>query len=108
MLHTLNGFLIGAIGFALIDILNRNEKVSINLSPLYVAVSAFCFSMTIGVLWEFFEYGMDVLFLKDMQKDTILNSVTSVLFNSEGLNQANTVNNNEITVNGELWNYGGY
>lgn len=55
MLHTLNGFLAAAIGFSLVDILNRDERAKFNLSPLYMAVVAFCFSMTIGVMWEFFE-----------------------------------------------------
>ena len=50
MLHTLNGFLCAAIGFALVDILNRSERFSIELSPLFLALVAFCFSMTIGVL----------------------------------------------------------
>lgn len=59
MLHTMNGFLCAAIGFSLLDILNRNEKVKFSLSPLYLAIVAFCFSMTVGVLWEFFEAGMD-------------------------------------------------
>ena len=55
VLHTLNGFLCAAIGFSLIDLLNRSKKFTFSLSPLYVAVVSFCFSMTIGVLWEFFE-----------------------------------------------------
>ena len=67
MLHTLNGFLCAAIGFALVDILNRSERFSIELSPLFLALVAFCFSMTIGVLWEFFECTMDQFFLLDRQ-----------------------------------------
>lgn len=59
ILHTLNGFLMAAIGFSLVDILNRNEKFSFKLSPVFMAIVAFCFSMTIGVIWEFFEFGMD-------------------------------------------------
>ncbi len=50
MLHTVNGFLCAAIGFSLIDIMNRSERFSLKLSPLYLAVGAFCFSMTVGVL----------------------------------------------------------
>ena len=53
VLHTINGFLMAAIGFALVDILNRSKKFSIQLSPVFVAIVAFCFSMTIGVIWEF-------------------------------------------------------
>lgn len=62
VLHTINGFLMAAIGFALVDILNRSKKFSIQLSPVFLAIVAFCFSMTIGVIWEFFEYGMDQFF----------------------------------------------
>lgn len=78
ILHTMNGFLCAAIGFALVEILNREERVALSLSPFFMAVTAFCFSMTIGVLWEFFEFSMDHFFLMDMQKDTILNTISTV------------------------------
>ena len=87
MLHTMNGFLCAAIGFSLLDILNRNEKVKFSLSPLYLAIVAFCFSMTVGVLWEFFEAGMDRFFLLDMQKDTVVNSIGSVLLDPSNSNR---------------------
>lgn len=108
MLHTINGFLAAAIGFSMINILNRNEKVSFYLSPLFVALVAFCFSMTIGVLWEFFEFGMDLFFKTDMQKDTILPYISSVLLNPEGKNIAIVLPIEEMIVNGVTWNFGGY
>lgn len=80
MLHTLNGFLCAGIGFSLIDLLNQNNK-NINMSPLYVAIVAFCFSMTVGVLWEFYEYTADHVFSLDMQKDTIVQDIASVELN---------------------------
>ena len=86
ILHTINGFLCAAIGFALVDMLNRNEKFSLTLSPTYMALVAFCFSMTIGVLWEFFECGMDQLFLLDMQKDAIVNTISTVMLDPAGGN----------------------
>ena len=86
ILHTINGFLCAAIGFALVDMLNRNEKFSLTLSPTYMALVAFCFSMTIGVLWEFFECGMDQLFLLDMQKDAIVNTISTVMLDPTGGN----------------------
>ena len=55
----MNGFLAAAIGFSLVDLLNRSERTVFHLSPLFTAIVAFCFSMTIGVVWEFFEFGMD-------------------------------------------------
>jgi len=103
VLHTLNGFLMAAIGIAMVDILNRSHKFRIRLSPVFVAVVAFCFSMTIGVLWEFFEYGMDVFFHMDMQKDTYIPAVTSVLLNPDGRNAAVTVPVESIVINGEPW-----
>ena len=86
MLHTINGFLCAAIGIALIDILNRHEKFSISMSPVFVALVAFCFSMTIGVLWEFFEFAADTFLRTDMQKDTLLYSISTVNLNPEGHN----------------------
>ena len=84
ILHTLNGFLCAAIGFALVDMLNRTERFSLSLSPAFMAIVAFCFSMTIGVLWEFFECTMDQLFFLDMQKDAIVNTIGSVMLDPTG------------------------
>ena len=86
MLHTLNGFLCAAIGFSLVDMCNRHKRISLSLSPVYMAIVAFCFSMTIGVLWEFFECTMDQMFLLDMQKDTIVHSIGSVMLDPAGGN----------------------
>lgn len=77
MLHTLNGFLCAAVGYSMIYLLNRKSK-NISLSPFYMSMVAFCFSMTIGVLWEFVEFTMDQLFYLDMQKDFIVQTISSV------------------------------
>ena len=98
ILHTLNGFLCAAIGFSLIDILNRKEFFHATMSALFVALVAFCFSMTIGVLWEFFEYGMDTVFLKDMQKDTVLTTISTVNLEPNGKNVPVTLKNITNTV----------
>ncbi len=88
MLHTINGFLCAAIGFSMVELLNRNERTSLHLSPLYVAIAAFCFSMTIGVLWEFFEFAMDqFIFRMDMQKDTVVHSIASVALDPTNSNR---------------------
>lgn len=91
VLHTINGFLFAAIGFSIVNIFNENKRVSMTLSPFYMAVAAFCFSMTIGILWEFFEWGADLLMGFDMQKDTILNTVSSVKLHPEGRNDPVTL-----------------
>ncbi|MEG0918974.1 MAG: hypothetical protein RSA49_04110 [Anaerovoracaceae bacterium] len=103
MLHTMNGFLAAAIGFALIDILNRSDKVHLSLSPGFVALVAFCFSMTVGVVWEFFECSMDLWFGGDMQKDTWLQAFNSVTVHPEGLNEPVRIKIEEVIVNGDKW-----
>ena len=109
MLHTMNGFLMAAIGFALVDILNREEKMSFKLSPLFMAVVAFCFSMTIGVVWEFFEFGMDQFFNLDMQKDWIVNGISSVMLDPTGGNTPTMITGiTEVVVNGQELGLGGY
>ena len=77
LLHTTNGFLMAAIGVALIDVFNKSPKINFSMSPFFVAFVAFCFSMTIGVLWEFTEYSFDRYLGFDMQKDTIVSSINS-------------------------------
>lgn len=98
MLHTVNGFLMAAIGFSLIDILNNNPKFHISLSPLFVAVVAFCFSMTIGVFWEFFEFRMDKYALTDMQKDEYVDVISSVSLHPDGINDTVKIKNIKSTV----------
>lgn len=109
MLHTVNGFLCAAVGFALVDIFSRNQRFTFKLSPLFLAIVAFCFSMTIGVLWEFFEYAGDQLLNMDMQKDTIVHSISSVMLNPAGENTAVTISGIEdVIVNGQSLGLGGY
>ena len=86
VLHTMNGFLCAAIGFSLLDILNRTSRVRFHLSPLYLAIVAFCFSMTVGVVWEFFKCTMDQLFFLDMQKDSIVHTIGTILLDPAGGN----------------------
>ena len=103
MLHTINGFLVAAVGFCLVDLFDRSERFSFKLSPLFLAIVAFCFSMTVGVLWEFFEFGAYQFFGTDMQKDFIVQQVNSVTLNPSGLNEVVHVPIESLVVNGEDW-----
>lgn len=93
MLHTINGFLCAAVGFALVDLFNRDERFTFKLSPLFLAVVAFCFSMTIGVLWEFFEFSADQFFATDMQKDTIVHQINTVELDATKTNKVVKIKN---------------
>ena len=85
--------LCAAIGFSLLDILNRHSEARFHLSPLYLAIVAFCFSMTVGVIWEFFECTMDQLFFLDMQKDTVVNTIGSIMLDPTGGNTSTVLKN---------------
>ncbi len=110
ILHTTNGFLAAAVGFAMVDLLNRSDKFSVKLSPAFLVMTSFCFSMTIGVLWEIFEYSADILLGFDMQKDTIITTMNSTMFDPKGLTKVVSMPIESIVVNGEDWMslYGGY
>jgi len=110
MLHTINGFVMGAVGFSLVNMLNDSNKVNVKMSPFFLLVASFCFSMTIGVLWEVFEYGVDTFLKVDMQKDTIITEINSVTFDPENKNNVYSIDIDSLVVNEEDWinKYGGY
>lgn len=109
ILHTINGFLAAAIGFSLVVLLNDSERIAFRLSPVFVAIVAFCFSMTIGVMWEFFECAMDLFFHLDMQKDTVIHTIASVMLTPAGKNIPTQITNiTDVVVNGESLGLGGY
>ena len=109
LLHCTSGFLCAAFGFSLVDLLNHNERFSIQLSPVFVAMVAFCFAMTIGVLWEFVEFGCDRLFNWDMQKDTVLHEITTVYLDSSQTNTPIVIQGiTDMSLNGESLEIGGY
>lgn len=108
-MHTVSGFIYAAVGYSMADILNRNHRISFQLSPVFLAVVAFCFSMTIGALWEIFEFSVDVLLNKDMQKDTVLHEITSVALDPTRSNIPITVSGiRDTVVNGQSLGLGGY
>lgn len=109
ILHMLNGFWVAAIGFSFTRIFTKSDKTEYEIAPILAVVIAFCFSMTIGVFWEFFEFMVDRLFLGDMQKDTIMASISSITLNPTGRNIPATVNNiTSVAVNGQELGLNGY
>lgn len=109
MLHTLNGFLAAAVGFSMVVLLNDDERLTFDLSPFFLALTAFCFSMTIGVLWEFFEFSMDMLFHTDMQRDTVIHAIYSASLDATRSNRVVAVPGiQDVLINGESLGLGGY
>lgn len=108
LLHTVNGFICAGVGFGLTDILNRSERVKLSLSPMFVCLFSFCFSMTVGVVWEFFEFGADMLFEKDMQKDTVITAIHSGLISGKPNVIMHIRDITSTVVNGENLGINGY
>lgn len=73
ILHTFSGAMIGALGFSFVTLLNKTEEVPMNLSPLFVCLFSFCFAVTLGVIWEFYEFTFDGLLNLNMQKFALEN-----------------------------------
>lgn len=67
-LHATSGLLLGILGFMLVYVLNENRRVDIFMRPRFVAFFAFLFGVSIGVVWEIFEFAMDQVFGLTMQK----------------------------------------
>lgn len=66
MLHGLSGVILGLIG--LLAIYFFNSRHNMNLSPSFVAVFVFCFAVSMGVVWEVYEFTIDVFFKGTMQQ----------------------------------------
>ena len=97
MLHTMNGFLAAAVGFGLIDLMNTHSK-RMQMSPFFVALVAFCFSMTTGAVWEIIEYSIDRGFGTDMQKDSVVQQISSIQLNPAGDNDPIVIDGVAYTV----------
>ena len=85
VLHFIFGFLSSCFGFSMIKNF-KNLYNSFKSLPIVYLIIVICFSVTLGVVWEFFEYRMDRTFKFDMQKDTLIDNISSISFNSDGNN----------------------
>ncbi len=79
LLHTLAGVIFGFIGYIIVYILNKEEKVNIVLSPLFISIFAVGFSVTVGVIWEIFEFSMDIFFKLNMQKSGLVDTMLDLI-----------------------------
>lgn len=111
VLHTANGFLFAGFGFCLFSLFEKKRKVRTLPSPAYQSFTAFCFSATVGVFWELFEFAADILLHTDMQKDTMRYEMHSVLLPGEGGGVTHVENITAVeikTANGMSFTLSGY
>lgn len=67
ILHFSSSMMLGSIGFSIVLLLNKNLK-SMSLSPIFVLIFSICFAMTVGTIWEMYEFTFDGLLGMNMQK----------------------------------------
>jgi uncharacterized membrane protein YjdF len=68
VLHTLSGAMLGSVGFSIIDIINKNEKINLGLSDGFMSFFSFCFAVMLDTLWEIIEFIMDIFMDLNMQQ----------------------------------------
>ncbi|RVU54218.1 hypothetical protein [Anaerosphaera multitolerans] len=68
ILHCFSAIMLGALGFVIVDFLNKNKKLHLNLTPFFVSLFALSFATTCGVIWEIYEFLADHILGTNMQK----------------------------------------
>ena len=72
----------GLIGYLFIFMLFEGDRFA--APPSALAVIAFCVAMTLGALWEIFEFGMDQTFGLNMQKSGLNDTMGDLIVNAFG------------------------
>src|SRR3546814_358688 len=83
MLHTGSAIGFGIIGTVLVVMMLEGARLA--ASPPVVALFAFSFAMSVGAVWEIFEFGMDQLFGLNMQKSGCLDTLGGLISNGPGI-----------------------
>ena len=84
MLHVISGVLIGLVGFSLVYLLNRSSWEKIKLSRAFVSLFAFCFALSLGALWEVYEYTVDNAFGWNMQRTGLDDTMSDLVVDAVG------------------------
>jgi len=84
MLHFQSGLLLGVIGFLMAYILNESKTLKLTMSAGFVAFFSFCFSLALANLWEIYEFAADSLFGYNMQRNSLLDTMSDLIVNIIG------------------------
>lgn len=104
LLHFSGGIVFAILGFYLFKFINKNNKTNV----LCTALFALFFSITVSCVWEFIEYGVDSVFMTDMQVDTVVTNLNSYYF-GDGVGVVGSIEDIEsVIVNGQLLEINGY
>lgn len=82
LLHGISGIILGFIGFLIVYILYSQNKVE--MSPVFIIIFSFCFSVAIGAVWEIFEFSVDSILGMNMQKSGLVDTMWDLIIDSAG------------------------
>ncbi len=82
VLHFLSGFVIAGIGLSLVEIMNKESG-----KKAFSLLFAFCFSITLGILWECLEFSFDITLRTDAQKDAHVRQISTITLQRDGGNR---------------------
>ena len=103
LLHILGGVMFVFVGIFLFELLDGDRK-----KRILCCVFALCFSLAVSVLWEFYEFGSDMLFGTDTQDDTVIHTITSHMLNPE-MGEVGTIKAiQNVLIDGKPLELGGY
>jgi hypothetical protein len=81
-LHGLSAIILGIIAFSLIYILNKEGRIK--LKPSFIALFAFCFALSFGVIWEIFEFFVDQILGTNMQRASLFDTMSDLIIDALG------------------------
>lgn len=82
IVHLSSAIQLGIIGFIILYTLQTNKRIK--TSPIFIAIFTFTFALSIGALWEIFEFFMDLSFQLNMQKSGLIDTMKDLITNSIG------------------------
>ncbi|MCK4957179.1 MAG: hypothetical protein KAS49_06045 [Candidatus Cloacimonetes bacterium] len=82
MLHAISAIAFGCIGFIIMFTLSKTNKIS--AKPIWIAIFAFCFALSIGAIWEILEFSIDQVLGMNMQKSGLIDTMWDLIVDAIG------------------------
>ncbi len=84
ILHLSSGFLLGIAGLLLVYILNEQKKIHLSLKPGFISLFGLAFAISLGTVWEIFEFSLDQLFNLEMQRSGLVDTMWDLIVDTIG------------------------
>ena len=82
LLHSFSGLALGFVGFLIVYLISKER--GIQLTPIFVALFSFSFSVALATIWEIFEFTMDQTIGTSMQRSGIVDTMWDLIVGAGG------------------------